>query len=124
VLVPATASDEDISAAHAAEQVWESLSSIKKVRAEYRKAIFWLCMTGSGFIKTWWNSNDGPLGTDPINPLSQRPMGDVNYACVTPYHIFVPNLRVESLQSQPYVMNVFTMTVEELKQKYGDKVNG
>jgi hypothetical protein len=121
-VIPATASDEDLSAAHAAEQIWESLSSIKKVRAEYRKSIFWLCMTGNSFIKTWWNSNDGPQGTDPTNPMQQRPMGDVNFACVTPYHIFVPDLRTQNIQDQPYVLNAYTLTVDKLKAMYGDKI--
>lgn len=123
-VVPATAEDEDLSAAYAAEQVWESISRTRKAPASFRQAAFWMLICGTGFVKTWWDSSKGPMGADPMDPFgAQKPMGDICYAAVTPYHLFVPDLRTVEIQEQMYVLNVYTRSVEWLKNFYGDKVN-
>lgn len=124
-VVPSTSEDEDLEAAYAAEQVWEYVSRANYAPRAFREAAFWACITGVGFVKTYWNSTKGPMGPDPRNPLGpQIPMGDIEYQSVTPYHLFVPNLRMTDIQAQPYVMNVFTKTVEQLKLEYGDRITG
>src|SRR5699024_9942951 len=40
-VVPATATDEDVRSAYAAEQVWESLHSTQKFPVYFRRAMWW-----------------------------------------------------------------------------------
>lgn len=118
-VIPATAEDEDLAAAYAAEQVWESISRNNKAPAEFRNAALWLLLTGVGFMKTWWDSSKGDMGPDPANPFAQKPMGDVCFAAITPYHLFVPDLRTIALQDQPYILNVYVRSMEYLAGVYG-----
>jgi hypothetical protein len=111
--IPASSEDEDLAAAYAAEQIWESVSNSKKVNRVFRQSAFWMLVTGVGFTKIWWNEN--------LKDSSGN-QGDVDFANVTPYHLFVPNLRIENLQEQPYVLNVFTMSAERVQSIYGDKI--
>lgn len=108
-VVPASSEDEDIFAAQAAEQVWESYYATKKVGAHFRNAAFWISITGVGFIKTWW---------DP----TKNGEGDVCYSSVTPFNILVPDLTVIEIEEQPWVINVFTKSPEWVFNNYGIKV--
>ena len=124
-VVPASAEDEDLAAAYAAEQVWESVSRTNGAQAVFRQAAFWMLICGTGFTKTWWDSTKGPMGPDPMNLMGPpRPMGDICFGAVTPYHLFVPDLRTVAIQEQPYVLNVYTKNMEWLRSFYGDKLTG
>lgn len=114
-VVPASADDEDLVAAQAAEQIWESAVNTKKIHREYARAIWWTTITGNGFLKDSWDNN--AVGDDGLP-------GDIKIEKVTPFHIFVPDLREEEIERQPYVMHVQTKTVEEVKKLYPDALNG
>ncbi len=114
--VPSTAEEEDIRAAYAAEQVWQSYTSKRRLRREYSRAIWWMCVTGNGFIKEWWD----PTVTDPV---SGQP-GDIMYRSVTPFHMFVPDLRERELDDQPYVIQAQVKTLEWCRQFYGQELEG
>ena len=113
-VVPASSEDQDLFAAQAGEQIWESLYSSQKYHREFRRAAYWLVVTGNGFLKCWWDKNA-------VDPLSQQP-GNICVAPVTPFHIFIPDLREEEIEKQPYVMNVYTRPVEVVKQQFGELV--
>jgi|TARA_R100000482_G_scaffold124710_2_gene78549 hypothetical protein len=118
VSVPSTAEDEDVRAAYAAEQVWMSYSEVKKFRRQYSAGVWWAVLTGTGFVKTCWNPEvevKMPEGVD---------YGDIEYLKVTPFHIFVPELREREIDDQPYVIEARVRTVEWVKSFYGDKLNG
>lgn len=99
-VVPSSTEDADLSAAKAGEQVWESISSTLGYRAEFERTIFWTSVTGNGFIKTWWDKTkkDGA--------------GDIVVSHLSPFHVFVPDLRVVDIQDQPYVINAFTKSLQ------------
>lgn len=113
-VVPASSEDEDLAAAYAGEQVWESISSTKDYQRQFRQAMFWMAITGTGFMKTWWDANAIDANGSP---------GDVKFSAVTPYHLMVPDLRSESIQDQPYVLNLYTRSVEQIRQMYAGKVD-
>jgi hypothetical protein len=113
-VVPASSEDQDLFAAQAGEQIWESLYSTKKYHREYRRAAYWQIVTGNGFLKCWWDKTA-------VDKLSGQ-QGDICVAPVTPFHIFVPDLREEEIEKQPYVMNVYTRPVDVVKQQFGDLV--
>jgi len=113
-VVPASSEDADLAAAQAGEQIWESLYATKKYHREFRRAAYWLAVTGNGFLKCWWDKTA-------IDKLSKQP-GDICVAPVTPFHIFIPDLREEEIEKQPYILNVYTRPVDVVKQQYGDQI--
>lgn len=112
-VVPASSEDEDLFAAQAAEQIWESIYFRKKIHDTFREAAWWMLITGVGFIKTYWDNN---------LPDGEGKPGDLCYEAITPFHLYVPNLREPSLQGQPYILNVYTRPVEWVKRFWGDKL--
>ena len=113
--VPASSEDEDLFAAQAAEQVWESLYSTQKLPITYRRAAFWVTICGTGFVKTWWDKNATKQG-----PNGQVYQGDIRYAAVNPFNLFVPDLTEEEIENQPFVINAYTKPVQWAKQAYGE----
>lgn len=116
VSVPSTAEDQDIRAAFAAEQAWQSISDAKKFRTHFRSAAWWMVVTGNGFIKTYWDN-------DRTDPLSQQ-QGDICFGNITPFHLFVPDLREENIEDQPYLINAYVKPVDWVKNYYGDALKG
>lgn len=114
-VVPASSEDEDLFAAQAGEQVWESLYSTHQLPLVFKRSIFWTTICGTGFMKVWWDKNSQ---CKDLRGTTYR--GDIKYAPVTPFHIFVPDLTEEELENQPWVMNVYTKPVQWVKQLLGE----
>lgn len=114
--VPATAEEEDVRSAYAAEQVWQSYTTKGRLRREYSSSIWWMVLTGNGFMKAWWD----PTVKDKV---SGQP-GDIVYRSVTPFHIYVPDLRTREIDDQPYIMHAQVKTLEWAKQFYGAELEG
>jgi hypothetical protein len=111
-VVPASSDDQDLFAAQAGEQIWESYYAQEKVAASFRRAAWWMAITGVGYLKCWWDDN----AQDPSCPSP----GKVCTAPVTPFHVFVPDLTEEDIQNQPYVLNAYTRPVEWVKNVFPD----
>lgn len=109
-IVPASSEDQDIYAAQAGEQIWNSLYREKNLHAIIRRAVFWTCTTGNGFIKSYWDE-------DKTDVKSDAP-GDIEYCAETPFHIFVPDLRCEDIEYQPYIIHAQVKNAEQLSQFY------
>lgn len=110
-IVPATGEDQDLAAAQAGEQVWDSIYRDKKIKSIFRQACFWSLITGTGYMKTYWN----PSKTD-----EDGSKGDFCYENVTPFHIFVSDLLCEDIEDQPYVIHIQTRSIEWVRMKYPD----
>lgn len=115
-VVPATAEDEDMRAAYAAEQAWESISNSHKLARHFKRAQWWTVVTGNGFIKTWWDESC-------LDPVSGQ-MGDIRYGSVTPFHLLVPDLRETEIEDQPFVINAYTKPVQWCKQFFAEELKG
>jgi len=113
-VVPASSEDEDLFAAQAGEQVWESIYSTHKLPTVFRRASFWTSICGTGFIKVWWDKDS--LCTYSNGSTAQ---GDIKFAPVTPFHILVPDLTEEEIENQPFVINAYTKPTEWCKNAYG-----
>lgn len=115
--VPSTAEEEDIRSAYAAEQVWQSYASKRKLRREYSKAVWWMIITGNGFLKSWW---------DPTSVFDKdtNDRGDIMYRSVSPFHIFVPDLREREIDDQPYVIQAQVKPKEWCKQMWPEELEG
>lgn len=112
VAVPATAEDEDVRAAYAAEQAWSSISETQKLRYHFSRAMWWTTVTGNGFIKTWWDQ-------DAIDKVSGQ-QGAIRYGAVTPFHLFVPDLREQDIDDQPYIINAYVKPLSWCYRYFGD----
>ena len=115
VAVPSTAEDQDVRAAYAAEQVWSSLSEAQRIRYHYSRSIWWMVVTGTGFLKTYWDQ-------EAIDKASQQP-GVNKFGSVTPFHLFVPDLREHDIEDQPFVINAIVKPVEWCHTYFGDAVS-
>lgn len=115
--VPSTSEEEDIRAAYAAEQVWQSYSSKRKLRREYSKAVWWMIITGNGFLKSWWDPTA-------IFDKDTNDRGDIMYRSVAPFHIFVPDLREREIDDQPYIIQAQVKPLEWCKQAYPEELKG
>ena len=116
VAVPATAEDEDVRAAYAAEQAWQSISETQKLRYHFSRSIWWTIVTGTGFIKTWWDQE----GYD----KTSGQQGCIRYGAVTPFHMFVPDLREQDLDDQPFIINAYIKPVSWCYRYFGDALKG
>jgi hypothetical protein len=114
-VVPASSDDDDLFAAQAGEQIWESLYQNKKVGQVFARSAFWMLQCGTSFIKCWWDQNK----MDPITEMK----GDICYADVTPFHLFIPDLREIEIENQPFVINAYTKPVEWVRRFYGKELN-
>lgn len=120
-VVPATGEDEDLAAAQAAEQIWESVYNQKKIASVFRQTMLWTLCCGTGFMKTYWDPNKKSSQWKQNAVLGPKtpPDGDFCYENVTPFHLFVPDLMQEDIENQPYVIQLQTRSPEWVKLNYG-----
>ena len=114
--IPSSSEDEDQRAAFAAEQAWTSISEAKKLRQHMSRAMWWTIVTGNGFIKTHWD-------TTCLDKVSGE-MGDIKFGHVTPFHLFVPDIREQDIEDQPFIINAYTKTVEWAEHYFAKELNG
>lgn len=111
-VTPASNDDSDLFAATAGEQVWESLYARLDLPSKLSRMVFWLCICGTSYIKTFWD----PGMYDSVSKL----YGDINWLPLSPFHILVPNLLEPDLETQPWVMDVQVRPVDWVKETYAD----
>lgn len=142
-VVPATNEDEDQTAAIVSETVLKAQFGNSKFESLYRLWIWWGVVTGSGFIKSYYDENEPdydcmqlpdvelPPGVtievlEKINPkmaaflkTPQPAKGRVCYSLVTPFNLYVPDLMVPDIQDQPYVIHILTKSPEWVRARFG-----
>lgn len=114
-IVPASSDDRDMYAAHAGEQIWDSVYRWHKIHSILRRAVFWSSTTGNGFIKSYWDETK----EDKVS----KQMGDLCYHSVTPFHLFVPDLKEEEIEAQPWVIHAQLRNAEQLANLYRRPIN-
>jgi hypothetical protein len=113
-ITPASSDDRDMYAAQAGEQIWDYIFREKKLHSVIRRAVFWSTITGNGFVKSWWD-------TDKEDIFSNQ-LGDICYEPVTPFHLYVPELREEEIEEQPYVFQVSSQSADKMSLMFGKEV--
>lgn len=114
-VVPASNDDEDILAAEAAAAVFESVRTRLNLQGVLRETAFWVSVCGLGYIKTHWDKS-----YEDTDAHGQVVYGDHCYTAVSPFNLMVPDLLLQDIEDQPYVLNVFTKPIDWVKQKYPD----
>jgi hypothetical protein len=115
-VIPASSDDEDMFAAMAGEQVWESITTRRKLIATLTKAAFWNSITGNGIVKTYWDET--------MIDRDANIEGDVVWESVSPFNFLVPDLREEDLERQGYVINYYTKPLDWLQMFYSNELDG
>lgn len=115
-VLPASSEDRDLFAAQAGEQVWKALKERRHLDAQFAKAAFWLTITGTGFLKNWWDPNA-------VDRDSDMP-GDIVFAAPSPFHIFVPDKMEQEIEDQAYIIHAYAKPIEWVKFTYKDELEG
>lgn len=111
-VVPSSTEDGDVFAAQAAEQIWESLWRDKNFNKVLRRAVFWKATCGVGFVKSYWD----PTKVDKHNPDQA---GDICIEPISPFYIFVPELTIEEIEDQPYIIHAQVRNTAWIKANWG-----
>lgn len=111
-VMPASNDDEDVFAARAGEQVWQSLYDRLEFDKTLTRAAFWLSITGNSFIKPYWDNT--------AYDQASKAYGDVRWAALSPFNILVPDLLEEEIQDQGFVICIYNKPVEWIEQMYRD----
>lgn len=115
-IVPASNEDIDMYAARAGEQIWDSVWRRKNLKAVQRHTLFWTLICGTGFLKTYWDPDAADTDSDQ--------MGDFCYTPETPFNVFVPDLRQEDIEEQPFLIHAQIRPRQEIAMKFpGLKLN-
>lgn len=115
-VVPSSTDGDDLFAASAGEDVFRAVAERAKLQREYAKSCFWLSITGNGFIKTYWDNAKLDVDSDIY--------GDVAYESVSPFNLFVPDIREEEIENQSFVLHMYTKPVEWVKRFYEAELDG
>ena len=110
-VIPATGEDQDKAAAKAAEQIWQAAYRDLEISKKLRQMLWWGTICGNSFIKEYWD------------PSLAGGMGDVSMEIVSPFHISVPDLTLEDIEAQPYVIHSSTKSADYVRRTYGISVN-
>lgn len=109
-VVPASSDDSDLAAAKAGDSILEHiLTQDIKIQDVNWAAVFWLTLTGTSFIKDYYDEQDVD---------SSGVAGKIKAMAVSPFHILVPNLEEVDLEKQPYVIHSVTMDPDWIKAVY------
>jgi len=114
VCLPASNDVEDVFAATAATQVWDSLYDRLSIGRTMRLVARDISVLGLGYMKVYWDSGKYDEWSDQE--------GDVCVDHISPFNVFVPDLSIVEHEDQPYVLHVYTKTIEWLKMTYGDLI--
>lgn len=99
---PNTTDPKDVMAARIGESIAEYVIRTKSFNRIRRQATFWTLICGTSFIKTTCPGVDEDL-------LLER---------ITAWHLFVPNLDDEDLQTQPFMIHARGMTKDIIEETY------
>lgn len=115
-VIPATSDDNDLFAAQAGEQAWESIQERAQLQEHFNLAAFWTTIAGNGFMKCWWDAN-----TFDKDSLIE---GDIRFSAPSPFHIFVPDKLEKDIEDQPWVIHAFAKPVGWAQMTFKDQLAG
>jgi hypothetical protein len=109
-VVPATTEESDIFAARAGESLAEFVLDDSKFNRVRRQATLWALLTGTGYIKTYYDQGYPVPGAEP---------GKIILDALSSFPIYVPLLDEEDIQVQPYVFHQRSVDPNFIKEKWG-----
>lgn len=110
-VVPASGEEQDKAAARAAEQIWNSAYRDLGIHKLLRRTLWWGSICGNAFLKEYWDSS------------AEKGRGAVKLEVVSPFHLFVPDLTIEEIEEQPFIIHSTVKDVGWVQRNYGEQVN-
>lgn len=111
-VVPNSTEDVDIIAAQVAEKIFTYLYDENRIQNKLKKTVFWSSSCGTGYIKAYWDK-------DKICGYGENEyQGEIVYEHLDPFHVFVPDLMLEEIEDQPYVIHAQTRSMQWVKSKF------
>lgn len=119
---PKTDDDKDVVASGIAEKLVAEVFKNTDMDAVVKKATAWSETCGTSFYKVIWDAQGGEkIGeVDGVDLFE----GDVKVVAVSPFEIFPESLTTESIGDQKSIIHARAMSVSEVFEKYGVKVEG
>lgn len=109
-VMPANSDDDAITAAAVGEELFESFYETLRLPNKIKQSVFWTLLCGTSFLKDFWDEQ----ATDSLN--NQK--GVINVESVTPFHLFVPDLRETEIEGQPFVCHATVKSPEWVNYHY------
>ena len=113
-VMPGSSEESDQAGAIAAENIVEFLWRTMLMNRCMRRASFWTLLTGTAFIKDWYDKDSKDI-TGVKGNISAEPL--------TSFHLLVPDMQEEELDSQPYAIHVMAKSNEWVQRHFGKNVN-
>ena len=119
---PASSSNLDLSTAKLSSRILKSVQERLKLGDKIIKCINYSEIFGTGFYKICWDSSQGKtIGFD--NESIEIKEGDVDISVCSPFEIYAENNEIESIESQPSLIQARLIPVEEIYKTYKVKVS-
>lgn len=112
-VIPASTDDTDLAAARAGDAIFDHLWRELQMNRVLRRSVFWTVLTGTGFVKDWYDANKVD---------SENTRGAILAESCTPFHILVPDIQEEELESQPWVCHALAKSPEWVRTTFGISV--
>jgi hypothetical protein len=112
-VIPATTDDADVAAARAGDSIYEHLQRELQMTRVIRRAMFWTALCGTGFVKDWYDAQKIDAGGVKGSILAEP---------VSAFHILVPDVQEEELESQPWVLHALAKSPEWVRTTFGVNV--
>ncbi len=121
---PNTVEMSDMSAAKTAEAIAEYLLYVGKFNKARASATWWSSVTGTGFLKTWYDTSITlpPSINAQTGEITPQIKGAVAYNGVSPYHLYVPYLDMEDVADQPWVCHARTYDQSSVFEHWKKKI--
>ena len=121
-LAPKSTDREDINAAQAAEDMLDHLREVVDYDAIRSEAILWAIICGSGFVKLWWDPNEGDIKTvdDGSGKLDSAPIGELCGDSSGPLSIRVPT-NVTKMRYMPWLIHLTVRSMEYVHEHFPEK---
>jgi hypothetical protein len=110
-VIPATGEDQDKAAAKAGAQIWEAAYRDLEFNKLLRRTLWWGTICGTAYLKAYWDQT------------GEGGIGSVKMEVVSPFHVFVPDLTIEEIEDQPYLIHSTVKNIDYVKRTYGVDVN-
>lgn len=114
-VVPQSIENRDLFAAQAGEAVWDYIWRNYNFEEELELAVFWQVVTGTGYIKQFWDASK-------IDKFNQVP-GDLSIFAETPFHLYVPDLMLPRMEDQPFIIHAQTRNKKWLERTFGVEIS-
>lgn len=109
-VIPSSSNDDDLFGARAGEAIYEHLQRELGLHAVNKRALFWMLLTGTGFVKDFYDASA-------MDASGQK--GNIVVEPVSPFHMYIPNVAEQELENQGWVTHTMAKDPGWVRDAYG-----